>query len=314
MPLPALLADLALPVVGAPLFIVSDPGLVIAQCRAGIVGAFPALNAQPQAELANWLDEITAGLKEVRLRGEPTAPYAVSHLVHPSNPRFDQDMKLCARYGVPLIFTSLSAPTGIVPVVHEWGGLVFHDVIDVQEARDAVEARVDGLTLVCAGADGQAGALSPFVFVEEVRAFWDGPIVLSGAIATGRSILAAQIIGADLACVGRRFLSTTEARAAGGYRTMLLDSPGEEIVAAPVKGGTPADLWRPGPGRPDARSDGAGQETGSSDEIASTALVVARLRSEYYDARAARIRLGGATAAAVARPEPLPVLAAGGRR
>lgn len=310
MPLPALLADLALPVLGAPLFIISDPGLVVAQCRAGIVGAFPALNAQPQAALAGWLDEITVGLKEARLRGEPVAPYAVSHLVHPSNARLDEDMVLCARYGVPLIVTSLSAPTALVPAVHEWGGLVFHEVVGVRQARDALEAGVDGLVLVCAGADGQAGSLSPFSFLEEVRAFWDGPIVLAGAIDTGRSILAAQIIGADLAAVGRRFIATTEAHAGAGYRTMLLDAQGEEIVAAPASGGVPADLWPLVPGRREHRSGG----TGPGEETLSTALVVARLRSEYYDARAARIRLGGATAAAVARPEPLPVLAAAGAR
>lgn len=308
MPLPALLADLALPVLGAPLFIISDPGLVVAQCRAGIVGAFPALNAQPQTEMASWLDAITAGLKEARLRGEPVAPYAVSHLVHPSNTRLDQDMELCARYGVPLIVTSLSAPTAVVPAVHDWGGLVFHDVVGVEQARDAVEAGVDGLVLVCAGADGQAGSLSPFTFVEDVRSFWDGPIVLAGAIATGRSILAAQILGADLAAVGHRFIATSEARAAAGFRTMLLDSQGADIVATPVTGGLSADLCRLAP-------EQRGEAVAHPQEgHASTALVVARLRSEYYDARAARIRLGGATAAVVARAEPLPVLAAGGGR
>lgn len=310
MPLPALLADLALPVIGAPMFIVSDPGLVVAQCRAGVVGTFPTLNAQSETELAGWLDEVTTGLKAARLGGELTAPYAVSHIVHASNTRLDHDMAVCARYGVPLVLTSLAAPTAIVPAVHDWGGLVFHDVMDVEQARAAIEAGVDGLVLVCAGADGQAGVLSPFTFVEDVRAFWDGPVVLSGAIATGRSILAAQIVGADLAAVGRRFLAAAEARAAAGYRTMLRDSPGEAIVPAPATGGLP----RPRPGHSNEQPGAVGHDTGSDEDIVSTALIVARLRSEYYDARAARIRLGGATAAVVARPEPLPVLAAGGAR
>lgn len=315
MPVPALLADLAMPIIGAPLFIISDPGLVIAQCRAGIVGSFPALNARPQSQLASWLYGITSELEEARARGERVAPYAVNQILHPSNPRLDQDMEVCARYRVPLIITSLSGPGAIVPVVHAWGGLVFHDVVSVRHARKAIEAGVDGLILVCAGAGGHAGALSPFAFVEEVREFWPGPIALSGAIATGRSILAAQLMGADLAYIGTRFIATTEARAGEGYKAMLLDSKAADIVYTPAISGVPANFMRgslakagfdpealPLPGKAPSFADdeakvwrdvwSAGQGVGSITDVASTSLVVARLRSDYYAARSAGIRLG----------------------
>lgn len=302
MPLPALLADLVLPVIGTPLPIIAAPGLVIAQCRAGIVGALPALNAPSPLHLANWLDEITRELKAARLAGEPVAPYAITQVVHASNLRLDDDMEVCGRYGVPLIMTSVSGPAALVPVVHGWGGLVFHDAATLREAREAVAAGVDGLVLVCAG--DQAGALSPFAFVELVRGFWEGPIVLSGSIGTGRGILAAQIIGADLAAVGSRFFATTEARTAEGFGGLLLDS-------GPVASS-------PQPSEPPSAAGGSGgahprQEGALRDEIAPTALVVAHLRSEYYAARSARLRLGGAPAAVVARPQP-PLLAAGGAR
>lgn len=293
MPLPALLADLVLPVIGAPLPIVADPGLVVAQCRAGIVGALPALNARSSFQLANWLDEITSALREARQRGEAAAPYAVTHVAHPSNTRLGQDLDVCARYGVPLIFTSMAAPLAIVPAVQEWGGLVFHDVVSRREAGEAIEVGVDGLVLVCGGP--RAGAVSPFAFVEAVRDVWEGPIVLSGGIGTGRTVLAAQIIGADLAVVDGRLSAAAEARAAEGYKAMLLVGG----TAASTPGDIdPGDAWHPAV---------------SADEVVPTALVVAQLRSEYYAARSARIGLGGAPAAVVPRP-PLPILAAGGAR
>lgn len=292
MSLPALLADLVLPVVGAPLPIIADPGLVVAQCRAGIVGVWPALNARSASHLSNGLDEITKDVKEARLRGEPVAPYAISHVAHASNARLQQDLEVCGRYGVPLIITSMALPAALLPAVHEWGGLLFHDVTGPREARAAVEAGVDGLVLVCDG--GRAGALSPFAFVEAVRDFWEGPIVLAGEIGTGRSILAAQIMGADLAAVGSRLMATTEARAAEGYKVMRRE--GDPSLAMEAGGTEPCK-----------------QTPGVPGEIAPTALVVAQLRSEYYAARSARIRLGGAPAAVVPRPPP-PILAVGGAR
>ncbi len=333
MTLPALLADLTLPVIGAPLFIISDPGLVIAQCRAGIVGSFPALNARPQSQLASWLYGITTELDEARARGETVAPYAVNQVIHASNARLEQDMEVCARHRVPLIITSLGAPTAIVPLVHAWGGLVFHDVVTVRHARKAVDAGVDGLILVAAGAGGHAGALSPFAFVEEVRDFWDGPIALSGAIATGRSILAAQIAGADLAYMGTRFIATTEARAGEGYKAMLLDSKAADIVYTPAISGVPANFlrgslanagWDPDDLPPHDSSSpafgsddvklwrdvwSAGHGVGAINDVAPTALVVARLKAEYYVARTASLRLGKAASQATTAAQPVPAVA-----
>ena len=196
--------------IGAPLFIISNPRLVIAQCTNGVIGAFPALNARPEPALGDWLAEITSALAKFEQSNPDAeiAPFAVNQIIHPSNDRLAADLDLCETYKVPIIITSLSAPTHIVPRVHAWGGIVFHDVISVRHAKKAIEAGVDGLILVCAGAGGHAGTLSPFALIEEVRKFWQGPIALAGAIATGRGVLAARAMDADFAYVGTRFIAS----------------------------------------------------------------------------------------------------------
>lgn len=194
--------NLALPVICAPMFIISNPDLVIAQCKGGVIGSFPALNARPKELLDEWLTRIKR-----ELAADPkAAPFAVNQIIHPSNERLEHDMALCVKHEVPLIITSLSAPTQIVPHVHAYGGKVFHDVISVRHAEKALEAGVDGLILVCAGAGGHAGTLSPFALVGEIRKFYDGPIALSGSITNGQAILAAQAMGADFAYIGTRFI------------------------------------------------------------------------------------------------------------
>ena len=205
MAIPASLnKNLSLPVLCAPMFIVSNPDLVIAQCKSGVIGSFPALNARPKELLDEWLTRIKS-----ELANDPNAaPFAVNQIIHASNERLEYDMALCVQHEVPLIITSLAAPTKIVPWVHEYGGLVFHDVISVRHAEKALEAGVDGLILVCAGAGGHAGTLNPFALVGEIRKFYDGPIALSGSISNGSAILAAQAMGADFAYIGTRFIAT----------------------------------------------------------------------------------------------------------
>src|SRR5215216_6259927 len=204
MPLPGVLATLPLPIIGAPLFIISNPKLVIEQCKAGVVGSMPALNARPAAQLDDWLAEITEALAaHDRAHPEaPAAPFAINQIVHKSNDRLDQDLAVCAKYKVPLVITSLGARPEVNQAVHAWGGLVLHDVIDNRFARKAIEKGADGLIPVAAGAGGHAGGLSPFALVQEIREWFDGPIALSGAIANGKSILAAQAMGADLGYIG----------------------------------------------------------------------------------------------------------------
>ena len=232
MPLPAVLRDLPLPIFGAPLFIVSNPKLVLEQCKAGVVGAMPALNARPAEQLDLWLAEITEALaawnKEHPER--PAAPYAINQIVHKSNARLDHDMQVCAKYKVPIIITSLGARTDVNDAVHAWGGIVMHDVINNAFAKKAVEKGADGLILVAAGAGGHAGVKSPFALVQEIREWFDGPIALSGAIATGGAVLAAQAMGADFAYVGSAFVATEEARAADAYKQLIVDSSSDDIV------------------------------------------------------------------------------------
>jgi nitronate monooxygenase len=233
MTLPAALRDqLALPIIGSPLFIVSNPELVIAQCQAGIVGAFPALNARPADELERWLYRIQDALDDYRTTHPSAlvAPYAVNQIVHHSNDRLQHDIEVCVRHKVPIIITSLRAPHETVPAIHSYGGLVFHDVISVRHAEKALEAGVDGLILVCAGAGGHAGTLSPFALVSEVRRFYDGPLVLSGAITKGEHVLAAQAMGADLAYMGTRFIATHEANASHAYKQMIVESSAKDVV------------------------------------------------------------------------------------
>src|SRR5437868_4510587 len=233
MALPALLRDsLSIPVVGAPLFIVSNPDLVIEQCKAGIVGAFPALNARPKEVLEEWLKRITAELAEYKDKNptKKVAPFAVNQIVHSSNDRLEHDVELCEKYKVPIQITSLRAPDDVVASARRYGCLVFHDVTNVKHARRALQAGVDGLILVCAGAGGHAGGLSPLALVPEVRQFYDGCLLLSGAIANGASILAAQAVGADLAYIGTRFTASREANASDGNTQCITEWTGEEFI------------------------------------------------------------------------------------
>jgi nitronate monooxygenase len=223
--LPPVLQRLRLPVIGAPMFIVSNPKLVIAQCTAGIVGSFPALNARPASQLDEWLHEITEALD-----GTDAAPFAVNQIVHRSNDRFEQDMAVCAKWKVPIVITSLGARVELNEAVHSWGGITLHDVIDDRFARKAVEKGADGVIAVAAGAGGHAGRWSPFALLQEIRAWFDGPLILSGAIANGGSVLAAQAAGADLAYVGSPFIATEEANAPDAYKQAIVEACAADIV------------------------------------------------------------------------------------
>ena len=227
-----LTASLNLPVIGSPMFIVSGPELVIAQCQAGILGAFPALNARPADVLRDWLQQITQTLADYDEQHpeQPSAPFAVNQIVHPTNDRLEHDVALCAEFKVPLVITSLHAPNQVVKKVHAYGGLVFHDVTTLRHAKKAIDAGVDGLILVCHGAGGHAGRLNPFAFVAEVRRFYDGPLVLAGAISKGEQIVAAQALGVDLVYMGTRFIATQEANAQAAYKLMVLDAAAGDIV------------------------------------------------------------------------------------
>jgi len=224
--------NLRIPLIGAPMFIVSGPELVIAQCQAGIVGSFPALNARPREMLGDWLKQIKEEVGEFREAnpGKPVAPYAVNQIAHSSNPRLFDDVETCVKHEVPIIITSLRPPEDIVKAVHSYGGLVFHDVISLRHARKAMEQEVDGIIAVCAGAGGHAGTLSPFALVREIRREFDGAVILSGCITNGNDVLAAQAMGADLAYSGTRFIATEEARAVPAYKEMIVDSRADDIV------------------------------------------------------------------------------------
>ena len=233
MPLPKILQDnLAIPVIGAPLFLVSGPELVIAQCKAGIVGSFPSLNARPQHVLEEWLIRIKEELAQAKAENPdlPIAPYAVNQICHSSNDRLMGDMELCVKHEAPIIITSLRPPEEIVTAAHSYGGFVYHDVINVRHAKKAAEQGVDGLILVCAGAGGHAGTLSPFALVREVREFFDGTIILSGSISSGSAVASSLALGADLAYLGTRFIATEEANADQGYKDMLVKSVADDIV------------------------------------------------------------------------------------
>ena len=309
MPIPASLQKgLALPVICAPMFIVSNPELVIAQCKGGTIGSFPALNARPKEELDVWLKVIKSALAD-----DPhAAPFAVNQIIHQSNERLEHDMALCVKHEVPLIITSLRAPNEIVPHVHAYGGQVFHDVISVRHAEKALEAGVDGLILVCAGAGGHAGMLSPFALVGEIRKFYDGPIALSGAITNGSAVLAAQAMGADFAYVGTRFIATREGNAVEGYKQAIVDSAAVDVVYTPFFTGVHGNYLKKSIVAsgldPDNLPDkdktsmnfgsavaakawkdiwGAGQGVGIIDDVPSTADLIARMKEEYRTAKAA---------------------------
>jgi nitronate monooxygenase len=232
MPLPPLFKNLRLPVIGSPLFIISGPELVIAQCKAGIVGSFPSLNARPISQLDEWLHEITETLAAHNRDNpdSPAAPFAVNQIVHKTNNRLEEDMALCEKWQVPMLITSLGAREDINQAAHRWGGIVLHDVINDRFARKAIEKGADGLIPVAAGAGGHAGALSPFALMQEIRQWFDGLVALSGAIAHGRSILAAQSLGADFAYIGSAWIATAEARAAEGYKQEIVESRAQDIV------------------------------------------------------------------------------------
>ena len=232
MALPSLFDNLRLPVIGAPLFIISGPELVIAQCKAGIVGSFPALNARPQSQLDEWIHQITEELAahDRDHPDQPAAPFAVNQIVHRSNNRLEEDMETCAKWKVPLVITSLGARAALNVEVHKWGGIVLHDVINDFYAHKAIEKGADGLIPVAAGAGGHAGTISPFALIQEIRAWFDGPVALSGSIASGAAILSAQAMGADLAYIGSAFISTKEARASEDYKQGIVNGKADDIV------------------------------------------------------------------------------------
>ena len=238
---------LKIPVVGAPLFIVSGPELVISQCKAGVVGSFPALNARPQEVLDQWLTKIKEELDKHNQKNpeSPAAPFAVNQICHASNDRLMQDMETCVKHEVPIIITSLRPPLEIVKAAHSYGGVVFHDVINVRHARKAAEQGVDGLILVCAGAGGHAGTHSPFALVREVKEWFDGTILLSGSISDGHSIASALALGADLAYIGTRFIATKEANADQGYKDMLISSSASDIVYSSLFTGVHGNYLKP---------------------------------------------------------------------
>jgi nitronate monooxygenase len=247
MPIPSLLLDrLRLPVIGAPMFIVSTPALVMAQCKAGIVGSFPALNARPAAQLDDWLAEITEGLAAHQRAhpGAKVAPFAVNQIVHASNDRLEHDVRRCVEHRVPIVITSLRPPAEVVSAVHGYGGLVFHDVINRRHAEKAAAQGVDGIIAVCAGAGGHAGVLSPFALVKQIREIFPGTIILAGAMSTGADVLAAQALGADLAYLGTRFIATAEANAGAAYKEMLVSASAEDIVYTSLFSGIAGNYLR----------------------------------------------------------------------
>lgn len=306
-------AALSVPVIGAPLFIISNPALVIAQCTAGVVGSFPALNARPQSLLDEWLSEITEALAGWNRQNpaRPAAPFAVNQIVHRSNTRLEADMETCARHKVPIVITSLGAREDVNAAVHGWGGAVLHDVIDDRFARKAVEKGADGLIAVAAGAGGHAGRLSPFALVGEIRAWWAGPLALSGAIASGRSILAARAMGADYAYVGSPFIATEEANASPDYKTGIVEGRAADIVYSDLFTGVHGNYLRGsitragldpdnlpagdlktmdfGGGATKAWRDiwGSGQGIGAVERVEPAAALVRRWADEYREARRA---------------------------
>ena len=314
MPLPKILQDnLAIPVIGSPLFLVSGPELVIAQCKAGIVGSFPALNARPQHVLEEWLIRIKEELAEAKAENSdlPIAPYAVNQICHASNDRLMGDMELCVKHEAPIIITSLRPPEEIVTAAHSYGGLVYHDVISVRHAKKAVEQGVDGLILVCAGAGGHAGTLSPFALVREVREFFDGTIILSGSISSGSAVASSLALGADLAYLGTRFIASEEANADQGYKDMLINRVADDIVYSSLFTGVHGNYLKGSVenagldpnnlpeadkssmnfgsgGNTDAKAWkdiwGSGQGIGSIKDSPSVAELVARIKAEYKDA------------------------------
>jgi len=307
-------ANLRLPEIGAPMFIVSGPELVIAQCKAGIIGSFPALNARPQSALDEWLTRIKAELSAEKEQhpDKPVAPYAVNQIVHQSNSRLQQDMEVCVKHQVPIVITSLRPPAAVVEAVHSYGGLVYHDVISVRHAKKAIEQGADGIIAVCAGAGGHAGNLSPFALVKEIREIYDGTVILSGSMSKGGDVLAAQAMGADLAYLGTRFIATAEANAVPEYKNMIVESNSADIVYSSLFTGVHGSYLRGSienagldpddlpegdknsmdfgsAGKSDAKAWrdiwGAGQGVGSIDEVQPVAELVDDLERQYLEAQ-----------------------------
>ena len=314
MRLPPILRHLPLPIIGSPLFIISNPQLVIEQCKAGIVGSMPALNARPAEQLDGWLAEITDTLAAYDKANpdKPAAPFAINQIVHKSNDRLDHDMQACARFKVPIIITSLGARRDVNDAVHAWGGVVLHDVINNTFAKKAIEKGADGLVLVAAGAGGHAGVKSPFALIQEIREWFDGPVALSGAIATGGAVLAAQAMGADFAYIGSAFVATEEARASDAYKQAIVAGNSDDVVYSSLFTGVHGNYLKPsiiaagldpdnlpdgdpskmsfggGEGSKKAWKDiwGCGQGIGAVKQVVPVRELVARIKHEYEAARA----------------------------
>jgi nitronate monooxygenase len=316
MALPEILRDtLKIPVVGSPLFIISNPDLVIAQCKAGVVGSFPALNARPGPVLEEWLERITSELAEYNAANpdQPAAPFAVNQIVHGSNERLKHDVDMCVKYKVPIVITSLGAKEWVNEAIHSYGGIVLHDIINNRFAKKAIEKGADGLIAVAAGAGGHAGTLSPFALIQEIREWFDGPLLLSGSIAHGDAVLAAQAMGADLAYIGSAFIATDEANAEQGYKQAIVDCGADDIVYSNLFTGIHGNYLRPSienagldpnnlpesdpsamdfgsGGNTDAKAWkdiwGSGQGIGAVKSLGTTAAYVEKLTSEYNAAKA----------------------------
>jgi len=313
MSVPEVLSRLRLPIIGAPLFIISNPKLVIAQCTAGIVGSMPSLNARPASQLDEWLAEITEALAawDRDHPEQPAAPFAINQIVHKSNDRLDHDMAACARYKVPLVITSLGARVDVNDAVHAWGGIVMHDIINNSFAHKAVDKGADGLVAVASGAGGHAGVKSPFALVQEIREWFDGPLALSGSISTGDAVLAAQAMGADFGYIGSAFIATEEARASDAYKQCIVECSSDDIVYSSLFTGVHGNYLKPsvrnagmdpdnlpesdpskmnfggGDSAKKAWKDiwGCGQGIGAVKSVLPTADLVARLQREYDAAR-----------------------------
>ena len=317
MSLPPLLQRLRIPVIASPLFIISNPALVIAQCTSGVVGSFPALNARPADQLSAWIRRIQDALAEWDSRhpDRPSAPFAVNQIVHRSNTRLEHDLAVCVDHKVPLVITSLGARPELNDAVHSYGGMVLHDIIDDRFARKAIEKGADGLIAVAAGAGGHAGAQSPFALIQEIRDWFDGPVALSGSIATGSAVLAAQAMGADLAYVGSAFIATEEANAAAAYKQAIVDGTASSIVYTNLITGVHGNYLRPslvnagldpdnlpqsdpsamnfGADKPKAWKDiwGSGQGIGAVRAVMPAAALVDRLAAEYTVARSRLLKV-----------------------
>ena len=309
--LPPVLQNRAFPVIGAPLFIISNPKLVIAQCIAGVIGSMPSLNARPASQVDEWLAEITEGLAAWNQANpdQPAAPFAINQIVHRSNDRLEHDLEMCAKYKVPIVITSLGAREDVNQAVHGWGGVVMHDVINNRFANKAIEKGADGLVAVAAGAGGHAGPKSPFALVQEIRQWFDGPLALSGAIATGDAILSALAMGADFAYIGSAFIATQEARAADAYKQTIVDCNSDDIVYSNLFTGVhgnylapsiraagldPDNLPESDPSKMNFGGDakkawrdiwGCGQGIGAIDRIEPAAEMIARMKAQYQAAR-----------------------------